>query len=1135
VLAFARAAGVQLALVGSSSPSMRNDQQDEILNTLKRVREAGLSAHYYQCDVTDAEAVKRLVRQVEHEQGIITGVIHGSGLNRPAGLRRVSVEQALEEIGPKIFGAMNLCAALRDHPPQLFIALSSLVGISGMRHNGWYGFSNEALHLFLRRYGRNEPHTATLCIAFSIWDEVGMGVRMGSTSRLRTTGVDALSVRQGTSRFLRLATHDPAADQVIVTARTPGMDTFSPAGPALPQGLRFIDNVTAYQPGIEILSATRLTLEDDPYIRDHCRRGTYLFPMVFGLEAMAQAVRAVTGHIRFDAVCIEDIELARPIIVPRDTGMDIEIHALVSEQDNPDPDADPRIQVRIRTEQTDFSVDHFSATFVLRSFCPSEQSEPHESYESYESDESDEPYELPVLPDRLAPLDILPKLDLYKEELLFQGPLFQRIQQIFLLTSDTCMFTAAPSATPSATPLSDSADSADPSEKERLLGDPFLRDALLQAGQLPVPQDICLPVHIQRIERFPARLCHDEAGDDEAVFGKAVIEEQTEKYILGTVTAFNKQGRIIERISGYRAHITEHRKSNPTAGELVYPGRRDQRIIRSALQQREALLPARYILPKLSSDFIQGLQALGKDERRKKELPFIRDTLAPLLHASDGRIEISWSPQGKPSLAIPTDVGLHLSLSHNQGTLICIAGRGPQGCDIEAVSDRSKEEWLDLLGEGSDDLLADLLEQGDSPDRAGTRLWTTFEAVFKALEIRPDASMLHIGEKQGETVLLFYNDFCILTFPVRLTLREERMLAVVIPQKCRNSIISEQVPVSGNTDAWPNKVSSFTHEFTTTFLEGRGPKGKVYFTNIPVWMGELRELALLPIAELLVRDMKSGQWGMVTNRSFFSVDRQLDSYDTVIGEVRLLEDTDLSRSYLSLAFKWFKKQEDGSLIHAVSGKLATTWVKVQAHGNIQSADLPGYFREYLEKLSPSQNDSRPPGKNRHPIFSQADPLFSADLSSRKEYMLLQQRFQTSREDSNLVGNIYFSNYYNWQARVRDSYLATKFSDVSSQYPDNDFVCVHAEVHHLQEAVPFETIEVSMYLYKVFKEGFVVYFEYHTVGEQGAASRKLAHGQHGAVWTSCGHHHNDEIQPEKMPDEYLAHFIKITGNSGEYSG
>ncbi|MCI5126853.1 MAG: SDR family NAD(P)-dependent oxidoreductase, partial [Candidatus Electrothrix sp. AR5] len=111
-LTFARAAGVQLALVGSSSPSMRNDQQDEILYTLQRAREAGLSAHYYQCDVTDVEAVKRLVRQVENEQGIITGVIHGSALNRPGALNSVSVDQALEEISPKIFGAINLCTAL---------------------------------------------------------------------------------------------------------------------------------------------------------------------------------------------------------------------------------------------------------------------------------------------------------------------------------------------------------------------------------------------------------------------------------------------------------------------------------------------------------------------------------------------------------------------------------------------------------------------------------------------------------------------------------------------------------------------------------------------------------------------------------------------------------------------------------------------------------------------------------------------------------------------------------------------------------------------------------------------------------------------------------------------------------------
>ncbi|MCW5203122.1 SDR family NAD(P)-dependent oxidoreductase [Desulfobulbus sp. US4] len=794
VLAFARATGVQLALVGSSSPAMHNEQQDEILYTLKRANEAGLSAHYYQCDVTDAEAVKRLVHQVENEQGTITGVIHGSALNRPGELDTVPVEQALEEISPKVIGAMNLCAALQDHPPQLFIAFSSLIGISGMQKNGWYGFSNEALHLFLQQYGETEPRITTLSIAFSIWDEVGMGSRMGSTSWLSKIGVAALTVQQGTSRFLQLAIHDPVANQVIVTARSYGLDTFLPHGRALPQGLRFIDRVLDYQPGIEIISRTRLTLEDDPYIKDHCWRGTYLFPLVFGLEAMAQAVRAVTGNTCFDAVCIEDVELARPIVLPEDIGAEIEIHALVLEQDNLE-DA-PQVQVQIRTEQTDFRVDHFSATFVLRDACSPVRHD---------------------LPEALSPLDLVPERDLYKEGLLFQGPLYQMIQQVFHLSSEGCLFSTASSVEP-----------VDSSGQTWMLGNPFSRDALLQSGQLPIPRDLCLPARIQRIERFPAI-----SRTDEPIFGKALIEEHTEKYIYGTVTAFNEQGQVLERIIGYRAQIVEHRRESPTAEDLVYPGHRDRRILRRELKQREALLPTHCTLPKLSSDFIPGLQHIGKDERRKKELPFIRNALTPLLRASDTRIEISWSQAGKPSLAIPADAGVYFSLTHNEGTVICMAGRGLQGCDLEAVSSRSKEEWQDLLGEKSEALLVHLIKQGDSLHRAGTRLWSAYEAAFKALTTCPDPSMISVVQKKDDSVLFTYQNnssSCyILTFPVWLTLRGERMLAVVVQEEHLNNAISERVPVSGNTDAWPDRVGSFTHEFTTTFFGGEGAEREGLF------------------------------------------------------------------------------------------------------------------------------------------------------------------------------------------------------------------------------------------------------------------------------------------------------------------
>jgi acyl transferase domain-containing protein/acyl-CoA thioesterase FadM/acyl carrier protein len=1097
VLAFARATGVQLALVGSSSPAMRNEQHDAILRTLKRANKDGLTAHYYQCDITDGDAVKRLVRQVENEQGTITGVIHGSALNRPAELSTVSVDQALEEIGPKIIGAMNLCTALKDNPPRLFIAFSSLVGITGMRQNGWYGFSNEALHLFLRQYGSTEPRTATLSIAFSIWDEVGMGIRMGSTSWLRTIGVEPLSVEQGTSCFLRFVTHDPDADQVLVTARTAGLDTFVAHGPPLPKGLRFIDRVNNFQPGVEIICRTRLTLEDDPYIKDHCWRGTYLFPMVFGLEAMAQAVRAVTGITCFDAVSIEDIELARPIIVSEENGAEIEIHALVPEQGN--SEAVPQVEVQIRTEQTDFGIDHFSAVFVLRNKEDENLSLQHD------------------VPEQLAPLDLFPEDDLYNGRVLFQGPLYQKIGQVFELDSKTCLFS-----------IKASGDSPKGAEEKRMLGNPFFRDTLLQSGQIPIPRDLCLPRYIQRIERFPAECKDDE--DEELILGKIVIEEHEREYVSSSVTVFTTKGQVRERLTGYRARIIDHKKENPTAEELALPGQRDQEILLAELKKRESILPVHCTLPEFSSCFLPCLQHMKKEERRRKELPFIKKALMPLLDDEDGRIEISWSQEGKPFLAIPADAGIHFSLTHNEGTIICSAGQGVQGCDLESIVDRSIEEWQGLLGEGSKAVLTSLLEQGDSLQWAGTRLWSSFECIFKALEVRPDASLLRLIEKKGDTVLFIYDGCCVLTFPVQLTLRAERMLAVVVPEKIRQGSLVEQVSISGTTDVGLSTVGSITHEFTTTFLEGRGARGKVYFTNIPIWMGELRELALLPIAEPLVQDMKSGQWGMVTNISSFTVDQQLDSYDTVVGEVRLLEDTDLSRSFLSLAFNWFKKQSDGSLIRAVSGKLATTWVKVEGHGKVKQHSLPEYFTAYLEKLSRSPDYTKVAKKERHLFFSKASSLFTATVSTRKQYLLFRQQFLTSREDSNLVGNIYFSNYYTWQARVRDQYFAISLSVLSTKELAGDFVCAHAEVHHLQEAMPFEIIEVSVYLYEVFAEGLTLYFEYHSVSEHGVRLRKLAYGEQTALWVPMGQELKNESSFTEMPGEYLTHFMEKVDKS-----
>ncbi len=171
--AFAQATGVRMALVGSSPypQGATVGKQDELISTLESFRNAGLTCRYYQCNVTNAEAVTALIQRIRQEMGRITGVIHGAGQNKPRRVEQVPVQAAGAETAPKVLGALNLCNALKDEPPKLFVGFASLIGIIGVPGNAWYAFSNEALDLILRRFEAEHPETSVLSIAFTVWEE----------------------------------------------------------------------------------------------------------------------------------------------------------------------------------------------------------------------------------------------------------------------------------------------------------------------------------------------------------------------------------------------------------------------------------------------------------------------------------------------------------------------------------------------------------------------------------------------------------------------------------------------------------------------------------------------------------------------------------------------------------------------------------------------------------------------------------------------------------------------------------------------------------------------------------------------------------------------------------------------------
>lgn len=588
-LALSKATNLRMALVGKSpypstdSESNSNIKIDRILNSY---REAGLNCRYYSCDITNLEAVKTLKKQIQHELGQITGVIHGAGLNQPRPVEQVSVEAAYLEIAPKVLGALNLCKVLQDSPPKLFIAFSSVIGVIGMPGNAWYAFANETLSLILRHFEAQHSNTSVLSIAYSVWDELGMGARMGSVQTLAKMGIDAIPKDEGVRRFLRLFENDPGEHQVIVSARD-SLNTWSPKPNDLPVASRFLEQLRYVEPGVEVISRVHLNLEQDAYVQDHVFNGSYLFPTVFGLEAMAQVVAYATGKTNFQQLRIEDIKLERPIVVDPDRGINIEIYAEVLERDS--HGTEHRVIAGIKTERTGFVVDHFSATFILNINLDSPQ-------EKVEFDQE--------------PLNIQPKTDLYGW-LLFQGSRFQRLQKFYTLTSKKCIFS------------SEIRSSKSQKEEVWLLGDPFFRDSLLQSVQPMIPKDICLPVRIDSIEIYSPQV-----NLFDSCLGVAINENSNEQEYCTSVLAVTEDGQLVERLKGYHLRVLEHRADNPTAEELANQSHRDEQLLLEKLDYQSKIF--NLAVPESSLKYLPGLHSLSREERHEKELPVFYKTINKL-------------------------------------------------------------------------------------------------------------------------------------------------------------------------------------------------------------------------------------------------------------------------------------------------------------------------------------------------------------------------------------------------------------------------------------------------------------------------------------------------------------------------
>jgi acyl-CoA thioesterase FadM len=126
--------------------------------------------------------------------------------------------------------------------------------------------------------------------------------------------------------------------------------------------------------------------------------------------------------------------------------------------------------------------------------------------------------------------------------------------------------------------------------------------------------------------------------------------------------------------------------------------------------------------------------------------------------------------------------------------------------------------------------------------------------------------------------------------------------------------------------------------------------------------------------------------------------------------------------------------------------------------------------------------------------------------------LHEQLIETSLDSSNLVGNIYFANYYAWMGQTRDQYFFKLIPDYFRGTGEKgELLCLECRVDHLREAMPFDRIVVTMALKVLNTFSATFYFEYFRLEPDGTRI-KLAVGEHLAVWVK----RDDQSRPIPTP-------------------
>jgi phosphopantetheinyl transferase/NAD(P)-dependent dehydrogenase (short-subunit alcohol dehydrogenase family)/acyl carrier protein len=675
------------------------------------LEKTGCKVIYLSIDVANSVQMKKLFGKITKEiETPITHVIHGAGIEISRATKSKKSDEFKQVYHVKALGFENLISNIDLERVERIIAFGSVAGRFGNATQVDYSAANDYLAKRCAELSR-EGVRAT-CIDWSVWSDVGMGIRGSTLQVLESQGITAIPLNEGVRRFIEEVEHGDEIEVVIsgnlgaLASKVVWHETKSHESIMVDQ---FDDTTnTAYR---------TLTLAKDLYLDDHRISEKAVFPGVMGLETMAEVATIITN---LPVNGMNNVQFISPVKLPRDKDLEI-ITETESEEEN--------LKIRLKSKfigpqgkQLGALRNHFFANVMNGALLP--------------------PFPVMSISElkKIKNQVIMESSDIY--DIFFHGPSYQVLAGLNKFTDTSVVTTFS-------RPSKGMFASSIPLEL-----DPLIIEAGFQSAGLHLLLDknvIGLPSSVAGITWFD--------NDNSPTFIRAQYLVSTELHAFYDIEILDETGNCIVRLEQSGLIMTDQ-VDTPKVKRT-----RDTKLLK--VKSLAGRLDPDFVsievncIKDVTETFVSRFLSKNEQSRyneikiKKKKQEWLAGRIAAKIALSKitqsmiQLIEIQTDENRSPYSFIRGE-HVHVSISHSNGIAVAIAG--DKAVDVEVVTKRDPSFIDEAFS--SQEIKSLKLRKADA--EALTRYWTLKEAHLKRMRIglKEDLHKVEIQANEDGTFMV---------------------------------------------------------------------------------------------------------------------------------------------------------------------------------------------------------------------------------------------------------------------------------------------------------------------------------------------------------------------------------------------